>query len=476
MYIKNILKNKTIKSGFWYTFGNIILKGISFLTLPIFTHILSTRDFGIYNTYIAYETILSLLIGAGLYGSVKAAKYDFKDEFHKYISSCISIIVCLLLLILIVINILYPYIRWEKEFTRFMINILIFHSFGSAIINFINAEYIIECEYKKYMFTSSIITILNIFLSIYLCTNIFTNDRYNGRIIGGAIPFILIGILLAIFLLVRGKICYKLQYYRYALKIGLPLIPHSLSLTLLSQFDRIMIQNMNGYSQAGIYSFAYTIMGILSIVMGSLDNAWGPWFYSNLSSKNYKNILLKNKLYVLLFTGIVITFMFITPEIVYIMADKEYWESIDIVIPLIMSLFLNFMYLFPVNLEYFYKKTLFISIGTIICAIVNIILNLVFLNIYGYKIAAYTTLLSNLLLFIIHWNISKKIDKNEIVSLKLLICSCSIIIAVGIFVIIFKRYFYIRYTVLFISILYIIRKNKNIVKSIKIYLLRGEKC
>ena len=51
----NNLNKTAFKAGIWYTLGNILLKGCIFFTLPIFTRILSTNDFGIYNTYMAYE-------------------------------------------------------------------------------------------------------------------------------------------------------------------------------------------------------------------------------------------------------------------------------------------------------------------------------------------------------------------------------------------------------------------------------------
>ena len=65
------LEKKAAKAGIWYTIGNFILKGCIFLSLPIFTRILSTTDFGIFNTYMAYEGILTAILGLGLYRNNK---------------------------------------------------------------------------------------------------------------------------------------------------------------------------------------------------------------------------------------------------------------------------------------------------------------------------------------------------------------------------------------------------------------------
>ena len=39
--------NKALRSGVGYTLGNVLIKGINFLTLPIFSRILSPEEFGV---------------------------------------------------------------------------------------------------------------------------------------------------------------------------------------------------------------------------------------------------------------------------------------------------------------------------------------------------------------------------------------------------------------------------------------------
>ena len=75
---------KALKSGVWYTVANFIMKGIGFITTPIFTRLLTTTDFGKYNTYIAYEGLLTAIVGLGLYGTVKNAKLDFSQSITLF--------------------------------------------------------------------------------------------------------------------------------------------------------------------------------------------------------------------------------------------------------------------------------------------------------------------------------------------------------------------------------------------------------
>ena len=82
---------KAAKAGLAYTVGNVLLKGIAFLTLPIFSRILTTEEVGFYNLYVSYETILTIFVGLCLYGSLRTAKYDYRQEFDSYVSSTLML-------------------------------------------------------------------------------------------------------------------------------------------------------------------------------------------------------------------------------------------------------------------------------------------------------------------------------------------------------------------------------------------------
>lgn len=442
------LKSEVVKAGLWYTFGNILIKGISFLTLPIFTRLLTTTDFGIYNTYIAYESIISIIISLGVYASINNAKIDFKDDFNKYISSVCNLFVMFFVLVIIVTNIVYPLFPHSKEFDVGLTNILILHSFGSAIINYISLKYVIEMKYRLSMIIALILTLCNVFISLYLCLNVYNSQRYLGRILGSAAGVIIIGIILYVILQKDGKCIINKKYWKYALAIGLPIIPHALSLTLLSQVSRIMIKDMVGYSEVGIFSLAYTMASILSLIMNSLDSAWRPWFYKNYSAQNYSTLKRKNDYYIFIFTIVTIVLCIMMPEIIKVISSKEYWESTDVTIPLIVAVYFNFMYLFAVNKEYFHKKTIFISVGTIICVVLNVVLNYILIKLFGYKAAAYAAVISNIALFLLHDRIAKKIDKNAIVNQKCLFIGFIVVFAIAAVTILFENNLLIRFGIL----------------------------
>ena len=50
--------SNVLKAGLGYTVGNYLIKGLSFLTIPIFARLLDSADYGKYNTYMAFEAIV----------------------------------------------------------------------------------------------------------------------------------------------------------------------------------------------------------------------------------------------------------------------------------------------------------------------------------------------------------------------------------------------------------------------------------
>lgn len=51
------------KSALWFTFATVLQKGVSFITVPIFTRIMSTEQYGIFSVYLSWISVLTILGG-----------------------------------------------------------------------------------------------------------------------------------------------------------------------------------------------------------------------------------------------------------------------------------------------------------------------------------------------------------------------------------------------------------------------------
>lgn len=114
--------------------------------------------------------------------------------------------------------------------------------------------------------------------------------------------------------------------------------------------------------------------------------------------------------YVHLMTYAMVALILVGPEILKIFADQRYWEGMSIIPPIALANYMIFMYTMYVYIEHYYKKTVYITKNTLIAAGLNVILNFILIPKYGYVAAAYTTLASYFVAFILHSRYAKKIE------------------------------------------------------------------
>jgi O-antigen/teichoic acid export membrane protein len=290
-----------------------------------------------------------------------------------------------------------------------MVIFVVLESFSTAMLMLYNDYLAVNFLSKKYLMISLVYAVSGMALSVLLVTTVFSEMRYMGRALGTMIPYLCIAgyILFSLYKTKKPKI--NREYWRYGLKISLPIVPHGLSQLILGQFDRIMIKKLVSDAAAGFYSFANNIGFIFQIVTSSIDTAWTPWLFAKLSEKDYGTIRKSSNIYAAAVAALACGLFLISPELILIMGGAEYNEGRYVVIPIVLSVYFSFMYSLPSGIEYFYKKTGLIAIGTMGAAVLNVILNSIFIGLYGYRAAAYTTVFCYACYYVIHTFVSRKI-------------------------------------------------------------------
>lgn len=399
-------QNKVIKAGIWYTICNFFVKGLAFITMPIFTRILSSNDIGIFSNITSWFNILAIITTFELYSSVNIARFDYKNNLKSYISSTLflgSIITCIFYIIILIFKDYFLDLFMMDFMT---LNIIFVYLLVYPALQMFQIKNQISYNYKPTIIISIINALSTTIISIVLI--LLLKNKLYGRIFGYFLPLIITTIPIYIYLMLDGK-CISKKYWKYAIKISLPLILHLLAGYLLSSSDKIMISKINSPSSNALYSVAYTISSVVSILWMSMNNAWSPWAYEMMDRKDYEKLKQNSKPYLLFFISIVFFVMLISPELLLIIGGKNYIESKYTIPPVMVGLVFQFVYSLYVNIEFYYKKQSNIAIGTIIAALINIILNAIFLPKYGYIAAAYTTLIGYIILFIIHFLFVKKL-------------------------------------------------------------------
>ena len=390
---------KALKSGVWYTMANFMMKGIGFITTPIFTRLLSHEEFGLYSNYASWLHTFSIFVTLHLGASFISARFDFEDDFDGYISSVLSLSALSTLIWTVLVNLFPAWFSFITGVDLKYLNIMMLYLLFAAAIDLFQTRERYFFKYKISVFISLFLSIASSALAVILI--IYMEDRLAGRIIGFAIPYILVGIAIVIFIFWRGKKI-NISYWKYALPICLPFIPHLLSLTVLNSVDKIMITRICGPEQNALYSLAYSCGAVITLLIRSLNTAFSPWLGEQLHDNNLEIIKTVSVKYVSIFVAMVCGIMLVVPEFLLIMGGHSYLEAIYVMPPVAFGCVCQFIYTMHVNVEQFKKKTVGMALASISAAGINFILNLYFIPKYGYIAAAYTTLVSFLWLMLVH--------------------------------------------------------------------------
>lgn len=399
-----------IKATIWFFVCSVLQRGISVITTPIFTRLLTTTEYGqfsVFNSWLSIvQIIVTLQLTSGVYtmGIVK-----FKEEEKVFTSSLQGLNLTLCVAWTGVYLLFHNF--WNQLFSLTTVQMLamMLMIWTSTSFTFWMTTQRNQFRYHKLVLVTLIVSIAKPALGILFVLN--AEDKVTARILGLALVEVIAYSGFFVIQMMRGKKFYSGKFWKYAVLFNIPLIPHYLSNSILGSSDRIMIQNMVGVSEAGIYSLAYSISQIMQLVNDSLNKTMSPWLYQKIREKNYKAMSKVVYPSLVLIAAANLALIAIAPEVVAIFAPPEYSEAIYVIPPVAMSLFATYLYLCFAPFEFYFEKRIWTTIGTLTSAVANIVLNYIFINLCGYQAAGYTTLVCYLLNAVMHYFFMRKVCK-----------------------------------------------------------------
>ena len=464
---------KQVKASFWFLICAFLQKGISLITTPIFTRLMSTAEYGKYNVFNSWLTIITVFVSLNLYyGVYIQGLVKFEDKKKEYTSALQGLCLTSVCVWTVIYLIFHDF--WNRLFslTTVQMTAMILMIWASSVFRFWAAQQRVELKYIKLVTITIIVSIAKPLIGIF-CV-VFAEDKVTARILGLAAVEVVAYTALFFKHMTEGKVFFSKKIWKYALCFNLPLIPHYLSQSVLSGADRIMIEKMTGEAEAGIYSLAYSVSLIMILFNTALIQTVEPWMYKKIKEKKYEEIgkIIYPSFIIIALVNILL--MMFAPEIVGIFAPKAYYDAIWVIPPVSMSVFFMFTYTFFSVFEFYYEKTGLITLATMAGAALNIILNYIFIGIFGYYAAGYTTLLCYMVYSVMHfiimkWIFKKYIKKQCPYSTRMLFIITLVFMGTG-FIFLFTYYNriirYILIAVLFIVLFIIRNKLINITKNI----------
>lgn len=456
-----------VKASFAFMLCSFLQRGISTLTTPIFTRILTTEQYGYYSIFNSWFEIVAVFTTLKLAGSVfMQALVKFEDDRDELTASTAGLGTTITLL---VYCIYLPLRQWINQWLG--MNTLIMTCIFAASWATLMFELWADRQRSEYKYKP--LVALTIFTSIAKplagIIAVLSTQEYKAeaRIISLVAVEMFAYTWLFIKFLKDGKTFFNKRFWKYSLSLNIPLIPHYLTRMVLNQSDRLMINAMVGYNAAGIYSLAHNLAWMLTLITNAILNSLNPWIFQRIKKAECHRIGKLSYAILCIVAICGLGLIAVAPEIVKIFAPESYYSAIWVIPPLCASVFFLFMYSLFADFEYYYEKSNFLMIASTAGGVLNIALNYFCIKAFDYIAAGYTTLFCYIFYAIAHYLCMKKIIRDNLAGVKIynvkiiLGISVGFLAAAAIMMITYDK-IVIRYGIILVALLIIFVKRDKI--------------
>ena len=401
------------RAAIWFSACSILQKGISFIVVPIFTRILTTEQYGTYSLYLSWLQILTIITSLYLYYGVFTNgmnKYD--TDRDRYISSMQGLTLTITAIVFVIFFVTQN--AWSDilGLAPHLIFLMFVEMAVTPALSFWSGRQRFEYKYRKLVIVTLCKSIVNPVLGLIMVS--LAEDKATARILSVVIVEVCFCGVIMIYQFLKGKCWIDKKYWKFALGMAIPLLPHYLSGMILNKGDQIMISKMVSTSAVAFYSVAYNIGMLVQIFTNAISNSFTPWIYQRIKADKYEKIPETINFLMLLVAAISLGLMLLSPELVLLFGSSGYASAAYVIPPVAASVFFIFLYNILATPQFYFEKTSFLMVSSILAAVVNLGLNYIFIKQYGYVAAGYTTLVCYVLYSIGHAIISRKVMREFI--------------------------------------------------------------
>ena len=414
--VKNFAKSTII-----YFVGNVLIKLVTFILLPITTTHINQSELGYYDTSTNTVSFFGMFIFVNIWSVVLRSMYDFKSKNEKYfaVNNGIFFFVISLILFTISFAIFSYYFSVQYLLYIYMFGLLtILHYFYGNIVRGFGLNFV-------YMISGVVSSFVNLILTYILLVkfNFGIEALYLGVTIGYFVQILIIEFkikLLSNFHLSDINIDYLLMY----IKFSIPLSVITILTWFLDGYNRLYISRNLGYSANGLYSVAGKFSGMLFLVSSSIILAWQELaFYSagqykeDEKSQTYK-IAIESYIY---YMSLGMSLLFPVISIVFpILINQEFYGAYVLIPPHMLATSLSVLMNFLSQIFYADRSSLKVMVAYLVSSVVNFLFLPIAIYFFSIQGSSFSMILAylvgiSLLLFIANKNVKLSFFNSKMV-------------------------------------------------------------
>ena len=455
------------RAALWFVACSFLQKGISFITVPIFTRLLSTDQYGTYSLYLSWLQILTIFTSLYLYnGVLDNAMAKFKDDRDRYISSMQGLTLVIWAIVCAALAVLYPVLKPILGLSPIFMLLMCAEMMFTPATYYWMGRQRFEYRYQRLVAFTILKSVLNPVLGIFFV--LLTTEKDIARVFSVVLVEVAFGGIVMAYQYFKGRTFYYADYWKYGIRLAIPMLPHYLAGMILNQGDRVMIDRMVGRSEVALYGVAYSVGMLAQIFVSAVNSAITPWLYAKVGSHRTDEIKKTSTFLVIAIAAVAMLLMLVSPEAIYLFGSSKYADAVYVIPPVAASVYFIFLYSLLSFPQFYFERTAFLMQASLIAAAANIVLNYIFIGMFGYVAAGYTTLFCYIVYAIGHYVVSRRVLRlenegtNSIVNTRAVVLVSVILILFTIVVNFVLGYRFVRYGMLLLLMIVGIVNRKKI--------------
>ncbi len=423
-----MFKNKVAKNASWIIGCRVAQSVLSLVIGMMTARFLGPSNYGVINYVASIVAFVTPIMYLGLNSTIVHELISRPDKEGEVLGTSILMSVCSAVLCIIgVVSFVYFVNAGESE-------TLIVCAIYSVLLIF-NAIDLIQYWFQAKLmskYTSVAMLIAYAVVSLYKIFLLVTQKSVYWFAASNFLDYALIALfLIIIYKNKQGqRFCFSKKMARELFSKSKYYIVSSMMVTIFAQTDKIMIKNMLGNEQVGLYTAAVATASVLSFIFSAIIDSFRPEILKSGKedeSKFEKNMILLYSIIIYLSLAVSVFMTMFAPVLINILFGRQYIaasSSLQIIV-----WYTTFAYIGSVRNVWILAKEnqKYLWIINLSGATLNVVLNLMMIPIWGINGAAIASLITQIFTNVIVGWIIKDIRANnklmfKSLNLKWLLC------------------------------------------------------
>lgn len=359
----------------------------------LYSRMMSVADYGVLNLFQSYLWIFALVLSLNLHVAIGRYIYLPGAAFESFLGTTLISVGAIFVVGAVGILVFANITSGMLGLPPLLLPLMLVTVAGQIVESLMTQITIYDQRGELLLRIVAGKAMVSLSLSLMLLS-VWDSDKFFAVLLADAVAsFVLSAIVLV---LLRRRIEWTLRrvHLAYMARYALPLVPYMLGLTLLSQFDRVIIDRFYGSKATGLYSLSYNVGVLLLMAVTAVLNAFNPKFFAALNQGDHEQANRDARLIFALALVPTVAIVLFGPQFATLILPARYAEGFTLIPIVALGGLCAVVFQIWVRVLAYFHKTATISVITIACAGLNVCLNLWLLPLLGWKLAAWTTVLA----------------------------------------------------------------------------------